>query len=208
MSGIAGRSLFFVDFQNQGEAIPPREKTLQRHGADTAVGIVGIDDAHFFRPEIDQRDHVRPLTGNQLAEADDGSQVLADGVTQDGGAAGTDRLRAVIDMQIVEDGFEVDLHGPRRVFFGQTVERFDAMMPSQRFQGAPSTAAFGMIPYSIFQSDFHFGMGSAPRNSKESQDKAGCSEGRQRQACNLMQEHRKSQSQIPNNSKDQSKGGM
>jgi hypothetical protein len=58
---------------------------------------------------------------------------------------------------------------------GQALQGFDAVMPSQRFQGAPSTPALRMIAYSVFQSDFHFGMGSAPKKGVKSQNKDVCS---------------------------------
>jgi hypothetical protein len=72
-------------------------------------------------------------------------------------------------VQIVEDGFEIDLYGPRGMLVRQAMQGFDAVMPSKRFQGAPGAAAFGKIAYPVFQGDFHLGMGSAHKKSEDGQ---------------------------------------
>jgi hypothetical protein len=40
--------------QNQGESIPPIKETLQGHGPDTAVGVIGVDDPGFLFGKVNQ----------------------------------------------------------------------------------------------------------------------------------------------------------
>src|SRR5689334_18853511 len=118
--GVSG-SLLLVLLQDQREAVPPREEALKGHRSDAAIPIAWVDDVDFRGTEINQRDHVRLLIGSPSTEGDDGAAVFADRVTQDGRTARAAGLNAVIDTRLVENGFEIFLHGSCRVILGQIV---------------------------------------------------------------------------------------
>src|SRR5262249_37653728 len=70
-------------FEHECKPIPPGEKPRQRHLADTAISIVGIDNLDTVAGEIDQGDDMSAGSRIEFTEADGGTQAMLNRIAED-----------------------------------------------------------------------------------------------------------------------------
>jgi hypothetical protein len=136
---------FAVRHQYHGQAVPARQEAPQTHRPRAAVSVVGINEPDRVFTQIDQGDDVSANAAVQSGRVSRTrhrrSQLLLDGEAQDAPAATAGILDAITNAGFPQRRFQTARTARAGMRVGEAVNRFQAVMARQRFQGAPTAAA-------------------------------------------------------------------
>ncbi len=146
--------------QNHGQAVPAREKAMQAHGSRAAIGIIGIDEHDHIGSKIDQGNNMIAdamfFARRRRAQTDCRPQFFVNGEVEDAPAANAGILNSIGNAQVPQRIHQAARTACAGMAFGESVQRFEAVMASQRLQRTPAAASRRTILYPAVKGNVDF----------------------------------------------------